>query len=709
MNSRNKEIYVLGTGLSHDGSACLLRNGEICVAIEKERITRIKHDGFNDSAAINYCLQAEGISINDVSLVVQNANFGFFEYGNSYFSGARIFKSVPDLPIVTISHHLAHAFYAIGSSPFKETAVLVMDGCGSLYDECLELKNTKYLPQNVPAETQHLYAEKDSFYLFSNNELTSVYKDFSPYGYSLKNYPLHPPTTQHSIGGLYSAVSLYCFQSDSDSGKLMGLAPYGRPGIYSDSIFELKDGRVLVNYDWMRKFDSPAFSEKMFWENFQYYADIAYWVQKETERAILYIVQSRAKMVDCGNLSYTGGVALNAVANALIVEKGCFSNYYFTPAAGDNGLAIGCAYYGWLEVLKKQKIVHRNNSCYGRSYGKKEIKRDIDQFIASDDVSRNSFLKLFFTYIGEFVDSNAAYKEKYVIRIVITDAGIYNLQLNRDNVSILQDLKQNPDCTLVTDFTSLINGLSDNSYLLASSKDNKSLLTGDIDYFMGCINLEKLIAHIKTLQARNPNIKKLSISEETDVIKRTAELLAGGKIIGWFQDGCEFGPRALGHRSILADPRKTGVRKFINNKIKFREDFRPFAPTVLKEKANEYFELDRDSPYMLLITKVKENIADKIPGVVHVDGSARVQTITPEMDQKYYSLIAEFEALTGIPILLNTSFNKRGMPIIETPSQALAYFFECGLDCLVLGDYIVYKNEKDAHFMNRSISLIENL
>jgi len=133
----SKPKYVLGTGLSHDGSACLLKDGRICVAIEKERITRVKHDGLNDSAAIVYCLDAAGIYLSEVDLVVQNANFSMLTSGSDWFHGPRILGN--GVPVVTISHHLAHAYSAIGTSPFEESAVLVIDGCGNALDDCIDL------------------------------------------------------------------------------------------------------------------------------------------------------------------------------------------------------------------------------------------------------------------------------------------------------------------------------------------------------------------------------------------------------------------------------------------------------------------------------------------------------------------------------------------------------------------------------------------
>jgi carbamoyltransferase len=183
----------------------------------------------------------------------------------------------------------------------------------------------------------------------------------------------------------------------------------------------------------------------------------------------------------------------------------------------------------------------------------------------------------------------------------------------------------------------------------------------------------------------------LRVTRANDCVKQVAAMLADGKMVGWFQGGAEFGPRALGHRSILADPRNPGVRDFINSRIKFREDFRLFAPSVLADEANVYFDCDYESPYMILVAPVRDEWRDKIPSVVHRDHSARIQTVTEATDPKYYQLLKAFKELTGIPILLNTSFNKRGMPIVETPEQAIEFFLECDLDIPSISDYIVVK------------------
>jgi carbamoyltransferase len=574
-----RPTYVLGTGLSHDGSACLLKDGRICVAIEKERLTRKKHDGYNDVEAVQYCLDAEGIRIEDVELIVQNANFSTFARGNGWFRGARPFTD--NARVVSISHHLAHAYSAVGTCPFDDAAVLVIDGCGNALDECLDLAGCS-VAVSPSAETRHLYFEKDSLYTLSNGgKVRPLYKDFSPWGYALRGYDLCPKTTMHSIGGMYGAASVYALFGMDDPGKLMGLAPYGRAGVYDFPIFDLRDGRVFVRYDWMDRFDRPTRSYDDFKERFQYYADFAYFVQREVERALLYVVNSRYELAPSENLAYAGGVALNAVANRRILQETKYKNIYVVPSAGDNGLAIGCAFYGWLEVLGRERVRHSGSTSFG------------------------------------------------------------------------------------------------------------------IDY-----------AVERRREALAPHAEHLDIVESDDPVKVTAELLAAGNVVGWFQGGSEFGPRALGRRSILADPRQAKTRDHINREIKFREDFRPFAPSVPREEASKYFDCDYESPYMILVAPVRDEWREAIPAVVHRDGSCRIQTVTAESDARYYELLREFGRLTGVSVLLNTSFNRRGMPIVETPANAVDLFLECGLDVLVIGNFIVRKKEAPPGTMPRDLGRV---
>ncbi len=180
-----------------------------------------------------------------------------------------------------------------------------------------------------------------------------------------------------------------------------------------------------------------------------------------------------------------------------------------------------------------------------------------------------------------------------------------------------------------------------------------------------------------------------------------AGLLASGKIIGWFQGGSEYGPRALGHRSILADSRNAEMRDLVNARVKHREHYRPFAPAVLAEKATEYFELDGESPYMLLVSKVHK--PDDVPAVTHVDGTARVQTVTRAENGRFRELIEEFDKLTGVPVIMNTSFNDAGEPIVETPEDAILCFLKTEIDYLVLEDIILEKSDIEPEVLARGM------
>ena len=569
----SKSIYILGTGLSHDGSSCLLKDGKIVVAIEKERISRKKHDGYNDNLTVKYCLDAEGITFNDISLVVEKNTVNMAHDAEA--EELKKNRIIPeDIPKVTISHHLAHAYSAIGTSPFDDMGIVVMDGRGASMDNCIDVT-----PECLPDELRRLekkeychYFENQSYYVYENHKLKPIIKDYGKYEIKDREiYPLAPNDMENSIAELYGGASQYVFGSDFTEGKLMGLAPYGRDGVFKGDLFILKNDRVFINFDVVAKVN-PKMSHKYvdFWDNFQYYADLAKWVQKESEKAILYLFNSYYDMYPMKNVGYAGGLALNAVTNGKLPKNTKFENFYFQPAAGDNGLSIGCCYYGWLEVLNKEKVRHNNSTYFGKTYHDDEIEKTLKEY--------------------------------------------------KDEIEV-----------------------------------------------------------VKT----------------ADYIGETAKQIADGKVIAWFQGGSEFGPRALGHRSILGSPQILEMRDYINREIKLREEFRPFAPSILLENVKDYFDLDFDtSYYMILIGQTKERWIEKIPSVVHVDKSARIQTVTKELTPSYYALIDKFKELTGFPLLINTSFNNRGMPIVETPKEAIEFLIQSKIDILVIQDYIIKKTER---------------
>jgi len=205
------------------------------------------------------------------------------------------------------------------------------------------------------------------------------------------------------------------------------------------------------------------------------------------------------------------------------------------------------------------------------------------------------------------------------------------------------------------------------------------------------------------------------VADDASLIEQTAAALANGQAVGWHQGRMEFGPRALGNRSILGDPRSPGMQKALNLKVKYRESFRPFAPSVLRERVDDWFEIVADSPYMLLVAKIKPehcrtmsaeeqalfgigklNIArSDIPAVTHVDYTARVQTVHKETNPRYYALLTRFEQLTGCPVLVNTSFNVRGEPIVCTPEDAFACFMGTEIEFLAIGNCVLYKDQQN--------------
>ena len=178
------------------------------------------------------------------------------------------------------------------------------------------------------------------------------------------------------------------------------------------------------------------------------------------------------------------------------------------------------------------------------------------------------------------------------------------------------------------------------------------------------------------------------ISDVNELCKITAKHISEGAIIGWFQGRTEFGPRALGNRSIIADPRRSDMREILNERIKLRETFRPFAPSILEEYVSEYFDTDGPAPYMLINANVRPDKRDILPAVVHIDGTSRIQTVSQDSNPRYWNLINEFKNITGVPIILNTSFNENE-PIVCTPTEALECFLRTNMDVLILGDFVI--------------------
>jgi carbamoyltransferase len=567
--------YILGiNAYDHDVAACLLRDGAIAFAIAKERINRHKHSTGFYHDVIDYCLRAEGITLDDVDLVVRNCYVlpvGELEKRLTYQDvpevlppkerklaiGHPLFRSPK---VVDISHHVAHAYSAFAVCPFNEGALMVVDGVGSY---AADIAEQGHRIDNLSP----LARESESYYRFEGSTLEP-----------LKKVWLEPVTgfladeffNMNGLGALYSRVSSYIFADWNKCGEVMGLAPYGRANQFKPLI-AFANGALDVP-EWTEVFDQPYLPEDEKWESnvgMQHWRDLAWRVQEDTERVLIERAIWLRETTGAKNLCIAGGVGLNCVANGKIVREAGFDNVWIQPAAGDDGVAIGCAYYGHLAVHNKPRNFVMEHAYLGAPYSDREVE--------------------------------------------------------------------------------------------AATK--------------------KWLVTVKACKA-----------PEDDIAAETAKVLAEEKVVGWFQGGSEFGPRALGNRSILADPRKAAMKDVLNARVKHRQAFRPFAPIVLAERASEVFEGDEESPFMLLAKRVRPEWKDRIPAIVHVDGTARVQTVRREHNERLYRLLLAFEKLTGVPVLLNTSFNIRGEPIVETPADAMKCFLSTGIDYLAMHDLLIGKS-----------------
>lgn len=566
---------VLGVNLSHDRSACLIQDGEVVVAVEEERLDRIKHsEGFLVSGhfdwltktlpmkAITYCLRTGGIGLDDLDLIVGNRPA-------SDQSDLRLRRELPvkdpdrirALPMP--SHHLSHAYACYFASPFDDAAILVVDGVGS----------------RLPASGR---IEKHTVLVGTGNEVRTVHAatyapDFTDVGlglfYEYFTAKLgfvtrwgHPTFGSFSCGGY------------TEAGKTMGLAPYGNPRDDWGQLLHVDGDDVWVavaelDAAWRRwsEQDGRGYeaAQPRSWDT-PFAKDVARKVQDELETAMLHLAHRAHTLTGKRRLCLTGGVALNSVANQRIATEGPFDELYILPPAGDAGVAMGAGYYGYYQLLSGRSRHQVRSAATGRVYQQDEV------------------------------------------LTAIKNAG------------------------------------------------------ADIEY-------------------------------REAPVEEVADLLAEHYVVGWFEGGSEMGPRALGQRSILADPRHPAMRDYLNEIVKHREPFRPYAPSVLVEHAGAWFEPSTNSPFMLLVPEVREDRRARVPAITHVDGTARVQTVERDVNPRYYRVIEAFAQRTRTPLVLNTSFNEAGEPIVETPADALRTFLRTDMDYLYLDGYLISKPDHALH------------
>ncbi|MCI0395264.1 MAG: hypothetical protein L0322_10045 [Chloroflexi bacterium] len=586
----------------HDAAAALLVDGVLVAAAEEERFTRKKHDHSFPKNAIQFCLAHAGLAAADLDYVVfyekpllkferilqttlstfPRSWAVFRESMVTWFDEKLWIKSqiqngvdIQPSKILFVEHHLSHAASAMFCSPYREAAVVTIDGVGEWTTATMGQATADWNGQGQ----NHIELAREL------------------------RFP-------HSLGLLYSAFTAFLgFRVNNGEYKVMGMAPYGQPR-YLDEVYKVvkvdDDGGVTLNMEYFSfhystkntfngKFvelfgpprrpesefftasthprkDHPHWDEATAAQN-QKYADIAASIQQVTEEIMLRMAGSAHRLSGSKNLVMAGGVALNSVANGRIMRESPFESLFIQPAAGDSGGAIGAALYAYHVIFGKPRKFTMEHAYWGAEYGEAQMAEAIGA------------------------------------------AGFGCEQFN----------------------------------------------------------------------------------DEDKMLDQAVDTLLQSKVLGWYRGRFEWGPRALGNRSIIADPRREEIKEIVNTKIKFREPFRPFAPVIMEERAGEYFTtpgLDSQYPprYMLMVSPIAEDKCDKIQAVCH-NGTGRMQTVREEWNSGYYNLIKKFDQATGVPVLLNTSYNLRGEPIVNTPQEALNTFAASDIDLLVMGPFLVRKPE----------------
>jgi len=542
-------------------------DGKIAVAIEEERLTREKHTAAFPQKAIERCLSVAGMNPKDLDAVAVSikhskdwAKKAFYVLAHAPsvrpFNAQGMATNVgrqagftnwyrntwpKDGPkVYSVPHHGAHAAGTFLVSPYEDAAILSLDGSGEWA--------TSFIGQG------------------NGSQVTCFSESFFP----------------NSLGSFYETATQFCgFRPNYDEGKTMGLAPFGDPEVYGKTV----DRMATVDAEGAIKIDLSYF-DYQFWGSQRYsqkfiaafgiprkgkefetnHKNVAAAFQKVLEERALNLCAVLRKRTNSRYLIIAGGVALNSVMNGRILREAGFDDIYVMPAAGDNGTAIGAAFYVYNSLLNQPRVFVHDNPFLGTSYSDEHIAKVISE----------------------------------------------------------------------------------------------------------C---------------------KLPAKRHDDISSAAARMLADGKILGWFQGHMEIGPRALGNRSILANPTLPYMKDKINAEVKHREAFRPFAPSVPVEAKDKYFDIIGESPVMLKVCPVKPHMRDLLPAITHVDGSARLHTVSKATNPLFHDLLEKFGALTGTPVLLNTSFNVQGEPIIESPEDAIRCLLSTGLDALAMGSFLITKNQ----------------
>ncbi|MGZ5380346.1 MAG: carbamoyltransferase family protein [Thermoanaerobaculia bacterium] len=624
----------------HDSAACLLVDGTIVAAAQEERFTRKKHDAEFPAHAARYCLEAGGLTADRLDHVAF--------YDKPLVKFERLFETYLDYaPRGFASFRKAMPLWITDRLWMSERMAKELGFSGRiLFSDHHESHAASAFYPSPYEEAAVLTMDgvgewaTSSLGMGSGNRLDMQAELKFP----------------HSIGLLYSAFTYFCgFRVNSGEYKLMGLAPYGEPkyaGLIREKLVHVcEDGSIRLDMDYFdfadrltmtgagfeRLFGGPARAPES--KLTQREMDLARSIQDVTEEIVLKMARHVRKTTGARYLCMAGGVALNCVANGRLLEAGIFDDIWIQPAAGDAGGAVGAALTVWHRHLgmSRESAEKRGTWRLGRDE-KKEIS-------ANENVAGGADARRVSGAVSTALCSLPPYEDGM-------SGAFLGPSFSSEQIETWLESRHYPYRTV-----------------------DPAALPGEV-----------------------------------------ADLLASGKVVGLLQGRMEFGPRALGGRSILGDPRSPAMQSVMNLKIKFRESFRPFAPSVLREEAAKWFTFASDSPYMLLCADVapekrramtaeenalwgieKLNVPrSSIPAVTHVDYSARLQTVRRETNPVYHAILSAFREQTGCPVVVNTSFNVRGEPIVCTPEDAYRCFMRTAMDALVLENHVLLRDDQPA-------------
>jgi len=711
---------------SHDTSICAAHatTGEVLFAFSKERISRKKHVGGNVASLVESCLSSLELDLDNVKKVVCNNHHHRiifeessipkmeWEEGLGINGGAEIGYTDDentflncDIQKVEMSHHLAHAYSAAAQCPFESGMIVIMDGMGETYRSMKigsqkNKEDVEYvsdldfegeyecIPSDIAEKAKESYfdwREGESVYVFDKSDgrlsVKPIFKRFTEENTPPTLYN-HGFENMDSVGAIYSRASSHIFGDWNACGKVMGLAPWmghaWTQTISDDE--EEEDGGVEKEITLTaEKLKKPIIWGKLYKED-----EEAFGVDRSSMMGMPHIARNDPDLFDdMGNMVRKGRYDFD---DNVEEDDNTDDTEQDTTAMTEEEIQEGAA----LDITTMEKKKHLPTKVALDAISLSSRVQDDLESIVMD------FVQHFKEKTGE---TNLCLAGGVALNSVLN--GRLSRELGFEKVFIPPYPGDDGIAVGCCAYGLFGNKALDEKE--GKEKDDYPQLWSEpLSPYLGPMPSKMEIR--EAIEAASPWLQIDPIKDDDRRFEIMAREIESGGVIAWYHSRSELGPRALGHRSILADPRKKALVRFINEHVKKRESFRPFAPSCLAEEASNWFDLgdndfnDNVSPYMSITANVKESKRGQIPAVTHVDGSSRLQTVTAKAEPLYHRLISAFFDLTGVPMVLNTSFNTlKGEPIVETPSNAIRSFLSSmgSIEMLVMDEYVIRRRDCD--------------